>query len=251
MKILTKLNIATVIFTITGVAITAFCVMLTALIVVTVGLFSKRLKLKYAHQISKLWGALLALSSFPKFHITGIENYDIKKTYIITPKHQSSFDIFFGFYLFKGHFCFISKEAYFKFPGIGYAMREAGYIVVKRGTIAAVKMIEDTVNCLNNGRSVVLYPEGTRSIDGDIRFPKKGLIKVAEQCEDIEILPVIIDGSKNVMKTGAYKISFGENINVKFLPSFKLKDIPGDENAKLTYWHELMSSEVKNMQNQD
>ncbi len=168
---------------------------------------SKRLRIKYCHAISKFWGSALMLFAIPKFHISGLENYDIKKTYIITPNHQSAFDIFLAFYLLKGDFAFISKDLFFKIPIVGFAMKRAGYISVKRGTTAAAKMINEAVERLQSGRSVVLYPEGKRSIDGNILFPKKGILRIAEKSPDVEILPIVISRAKNIMKAKTLKIS--------------------------------------------
>ncbi len=250
MKIFSKINLATVLFGITSVLTTIVCATAAA-ICTSLVFFNKQLKMNIIHQAAKNWGTILTCLVFPKFNIEGIENYDKNKTYIITPNHQSSFDIFFTLHLLKGRYCFVSKDAYFKIPFLGYAMRGAGYILVNRSVSSAEKMITDSVDRLQNSRSLLIYPEGSRSVDGNIRFPKKGLIKISDQCKDVEILPVVMDGTINVMQKPTLKIHFGQKINVKFLKPFKFEDIEGNDKDKLTYWHNLMSKELESMRKQN
>lgn len=249
MKILSKINIATIFFGVSAVFVTIVCAT-SAAICAVFPLFSKTLKMNIVHQAAKNWGTILTCLVFPKFNITGIENYDKNKTYIITPNHQGSFDIFFMLHILKGKYCFVSKDAYFKYPLIGYTMRKSGYILVDRTTSSAAKMIDEAVDRLQNERSILMYPEGSRSVDGNIRFPKKGLTRITEQCKDIEILPVVMDGTDHVMRKPTLKINFGQKINVRFLKPFKLEDIEGTEKDKLTYWYNMMSDELKNIRNE-
>ena len=72
--------------------------------------------------------------AFIKFDLENKENYDLKKVYLLTPNHQSAFDIFCSFCIFKGLYAFVSKDTYGKVPMVGFGMRTANYILVKRGT---------------------------------------------------------------------------------------------------------------------
>ncbi|WP_295156550.1 1-acyl-sn-glycerol-3-phosphate acyltransferase [uncultured Brachyspira sp.] len=203
--------------------------------------FSKRKASNYVHSMAKFWGRGLIKMAFISFDIEGIENYDYKKTYLLTPNHQSAFDIFVCFNIFKKSFAFVSKDTYGKVPLIGFAMSLANYIFVKRGTVGAVKSIDDMENRLRNNISIVIYPEGTRSNTGEIKRPKRGILKIAERCSDIPVLPVVIYGTKDIMKAKTIKITPFKKIYVRFLEPFYFKDIEGDDNSKLDYWYSIMS----------
>ena len=82
-------------------------------------------------------------TAFIKFDLENKENYDSKKVYLLTPNHQSAFDIFCCFCIFKGSYAFVSKDAYGKVPMVGFGMRKSNYIFVKRWTVGAAKSIED------------------------------------------------------------------------------------------------------------
>lgn len=220
---------------------TLICVVIAFSVYPFIRLFSKKNSARYVHSIAKLWGSGLMKMAFISFEIEGKENYDPNKTYLLTPNHQSSFDIFACFSVFQKSFAFVSKDTYGKVPLIGFGMSLANYIFVKRGTVGAVKSIDDMEDRLRNGTSIVIYPEGTRSITGDIKKPKRGILTIADRCPDIAVLPVVIYGTKDIMKARSVKINPFKKITVRFLKPFYFKDISEDDNAKLDYWYDIMS----------
>ena len=220
---------------------TLLCIIAAFSIYPFIRLFSKKIASTYVHTLAKFWGRVLMKMAFISFNIEGKENYDPNKTYLLTPNHQSAFDIFACFSIFKNSFAFVSKDTYGKVPLIGFGMSLANYIFVKRGTVGAVKSIDDMENRLKNNISVVIYPEGTRSATGEIKKPKRGILKIAERCSDIPVLPVVIYGTKDIMKARTIKISPFKKITVRFLEPFYFKDINGDDNAKLDYWYDIMT----------
>ena len=228
---------------------TFICFILAYPVYPFIRIFSKRAASNYIHSMAKFWGRGLMKMAFISFNIEGKENYDPKKTYLLTPNHQSAFDIFACFSIFKKSFAFVSKDTYGKVPLIGFGMSLANYIFVKRGTVGAVKSIDDMENRLRNNISIVIYPEGTRSDTGEIKRPKRGILKIAERCSDIPVLPVVIYGTKDIMKARSIKISPFKKITVRFLEPFYFKDINGDDNAKLDYWYNIMTKNYDELRN--
>lgn len=203
--------------------------------------FSKKKSIIISHSISKFWARGLMKTAFITFDLENKENYDSKKVYLLTPNHQSAFDIFCCFCIFKGLYAFVSKDTYGKVPMVGLGMKMSNYIFVKRGTVGAAKSIEDIEERLNNKTSVVLYPEGTRSKTGEINMPKRGILRISNKCPDVQILPVVIYGTKDIMKARSFKINPFRKIKVRFLKPFYFADIKGDEMDKLKYWHDIMT----------
>ena len=204
-------------------------------------IFGKKVSIIVVHSIAKFWGRSILKLAFTSFNIEGKENYDYKKTYILTINHQSAFDIFCCFYIFKGLYAFVSKDTYGKVPFVGFAMKLSNYIFVKRGTIGAVKSIDDMEERLKNNTSIVLYPEGTRSKDGEIKMPKRGILKIAERCPNIDVLPVVLYGTKDIMIARGFRVNPFRKIKVRFLPAFNFNSIEGDEDTKLKYWYDIMT----------
>lgn len=236
------MNVQTLYFGFIGILLTAVIVPFLIVIYFSIFLFSRKKAREFAHFVAKLWGRIVVSLVFIKPNIEGSEYYEPNKLYIITPNHQSAFDIFFGFRIFHKIYAFMSKDDFFKIPGVGIGMILAGYISVKRGTIGAVKSIDDVLNRLENNISVVMYPEGTRSLTGEINEPKRGLIRITEKVPNIPILPVVMDGTRFVMRPKSWKIVLGQKVNVRFLPPFYMKDIEGSEKEKLNYWYNLFKT---------
>ena len=242
--------IFTIFYILINLIFTAINFLIVFILYIFVSPFSKKKSIIISHSISKFWARGLMKTAFIKFDLENKENYDSKKVYLLTPNHQSAFDIFCCFCIFEGSYAFVSKDTYGKVPMVGFGMRKANYIFVKRGTVGAAKSIEDIEDRLKNGTSAVLYPEGTRSKTGEINMPKRGILRVAEKCPDIPILPVVIYGTKDIMKAGSFKINPFGKIKVRFLKPFYFKDIEGDENSKLKYWHDIMTKNYNELKNE-
>lgn len=241
--------IFSVFYILLNVLFTIILFVIALILFILVRPFSKKLSIKITHNIAKLWGTFLMKSAFISFDIEGIENYDYKKTYLITPNHQSAFDIFCCFAIFKGMFAFVSKDTYGKVPMVGFGMSLANYIFVKRGTIGAAKSIDDMEDRLKSKTSIIIYPEGTRSKDGEIKKPKRGILKIAERCEDVAVLPVVIYGTRDIMKAGSFVLRPFKKIKIRFLEPFYFKDIEGDDNDKLDYWYNIMTKNYDELRN--
>ena len=238
-----KINFASIYFLFCWLVLTVVIPLSVSIFYMILWPFNKTSARINAHKVSRLWGIASIFLVFPKIKIEGMEHYDKNKIYIITLNHQSAFDIPLSFYIFNGLYSFVAKDALFKLPIIGLAMKLSGYISVKRGTTGATKAIEDMCDRLRNNSSILIFPEGTRSYDGEIQFPKKGILKMSDQFPDIEILPIVVYGTKNIMRTKSLYTKLFQNINVRFLPSYKMKDIEGSDNDKLRVWYDVM---VKN-----
>ena len=157
----------------------------------------------FIHTHASRWARLILRLSKVKVDILGLENLKPNKNYIFVSNHQSSFDIM----LLLGHlpiqFRFISKPIYFKIPIIGWAMKNIGYIPIDRSNgRKALASLQNAGQLLNEGKSIVLFPEGTRSKDGTIGPFKSGVLRLATFTEDISIIPVTLIGTYYIQPKG-------------------------------------------------
>ena len=143
---------------------------------------------------------------------------------IIAANHQSMYDIApISWFMRRMHPKFISKIELGKgIPSISYNLNHGGSVLIDRNnprqSLPAIRQIAEYVEL--NKRSVVIFPEGTRSKTGEINMPKRGILKVADKCPDIPILPVVIYGTKDIMKARSFKINPFRKIKVRFLKPF-------------------------------
>ena len=112
---------------------------------------------------------------------------------IFAVKHQSTWDTMFFLWLDKNN-SYIMKEELNKIPFWKSYMTKAGHIVVDRkGGLATMRqMIKDTKNVLQEGRSVVIFPEGTRTQPGKSEVYHPGVAALYGQTK-VPIIPVALN----------------------------------------------------------
>jgi 1-acyl-sn-glycerol-3-phosphate acyltransferase len=132
----------------------------------------------------------------PRF--SGLENIRGGQTYVLVANHQSLGDILLLFGLFK-HFKWVSKREIFRVPFIGWNMRMNDYVGLVRGDAASIeRMMNDCRRHLHQGSSVMLFPEGTRSEDGEIKTFKHGAFSLAKELT-LPVVPIVIDGTRDAL----------------------------------------------------
>ena len=119
-------------------------------------------------------------------------------TYVLVANHQSLGDILVLFGLFK-HFKWVSKRAIFRVPFIGWNMWLNDYVALTRGDPKSIEqMMQGCRKHLQSGSSVMMFPEGTRSVDGQIKPFKHGAFTLA--CElDLEVVPIVVEGTRDAL----------------------------------------------------
>ena len=169
---------------------------------------------RFLHKIGKLWGKLALIITFTEVNYQEISEFEKNDSYIIMPNHQSAFDIFSLFAYLPVEFRWVSKKENFKIPVVGQAMKVMNEISVDRGNIKDLKStINSMKKCLERGISVLIFPEGTRSIDGNLLPFKKGGFFLALSSGK-KILPVAIWGTKNINKRGSLLVTPFQRITI-------------------------------------
>ncbi len=156
--------------------------------------FDKRLII--LHHFSIMWGsALTKLVPGWKIKIIGKEKLDYKAK-IIVANHQSQEDILL-IYRLGVPFNWISKAEVFKIPIYGWLMYLNGDIKLRRTSKTSIKrMILDAEKALQQGSTIMIFPEGTRSKTDKLGNFKEGAFKIAQNTK-VPIVPVVIYGTGN------------------------------------------------------
>jgi 1-acyl-sn-glycerol-3-phosphate acyltransferase len=159
---------------------------------------------------------LIRLLPIWEIRIEGREKAKKGETYVIISNHQSILDIMMInclLYRFK----WISKIENMKVPFIGWYLRMADYITVERGNSESKEqMMERSLECLKKGISIMMFPEGTRSTDGNVGFFRRGAFQLAMGGKK-PVLPVIIDGTGGILPKHGLLFNSGHKINVRVL----------------------------------
>lgn len=173
-------------------------------VILTIILFPFDKKRKILHS-QCFWWAKAIISYNPYWHIqvSGLENINKDKTYVVVANHQSLADIVVMYKTFM-QFKWVAKDSLFKIPFIGWCLSLTKHIRLSRGKIGSIKKAyREAIDWLKKDISVVFFPEGTRSETGKIGKFQSGAFKLAIQ-EKRPILPIVIAGTREAIPKGSW-----------------------------------------------
>ncbi|MBI3651217.1 MAG: 1-acyl-sn-glycerol-3-phosphate acyltransferase [Acidobacteria bacterium] len=141
-----------------------------------------------------------------RVEVKGLEHLDAQQAYIFAPNHQSFIEVpLFLTYLGRNP-GYLAKKEVFKYPVFGPGIRMMGVIPVDRSnSVLAVESAKRATEKLRRGKSYMVYPEGTRSKDGQLLPFKKGAFMMAIEA-GVPVVPVTVSGATKIMPKGAFKV---------------------------------------------
>jgi len=163
----------------------------------------------------------------------GEAHIDATPQAIIIANHQSALDILvIGGYL-RRDFRWLAKASLFKVPFSGWYLARAGHIRVHRGDDARARnhrIKEQIHGVVEDGASVLFFPEGTRPRDGRMKRFKLGAFLAAVR-EDLPVLPLVVRGTGDLMEAGAADLSIRQDrsCSVTALAAIHPREVPGDD----------------------
>ena len=187
----------------------------------------------------RFWAKIILFISGIKVEIIGLEKVDPGKPAVYLVNHGSLFDILAAIYIIPGTARFIAKKELFRIPIFAQGMKLTGMIKIDRGnSTKARKTIDEAIEIMKKGVSVIIFPEGTRSREGNIKPFKKGGIILAINGK-FPIVPMAISGSFHIMKKNSLHLRKGK-IKVHFI-----EPIP-TENYRITD-RNVLTEKVRNI----
>jgi len=155
-----------------------------------------------------IWKLQFLLFVFYRIKYHGIENVPKSGSVLIVANHQSNLDpAIVGVLVYDRPFRGIAKEALFKSKLLSAYIRGFGAISIKRSESDTVA-IRKSIAALNSGRCVMMFPEGTRSSDGEVGEFQRGFWLIMKKSK-ATLLPVGIDGAFDVYPIGSKPKLFG------------------------------------------
>lgn len=158
------------------------------------------------HRIGRVWGRSILAVSGIRVAVTGVERIAVDQPCIFMANHQSNLDI----PVLLGHlpvqFRWLAKAELFRIPVFGQAMRGAGYISIDRADRqSAFESLRQATEKIRSGLSILIFPEGTRSLDGSLKPFKKGGFVMAITA-GVPIVPVAVRGTYSIMPKNTWLI---------------------------------------------
>jgi 1-acyl-sn-glycerol-3-phosphate acyltransferase len=181
------------------------------------------------HRFSCLWGSFyIWMNPLWKLQIEGREKIDESKVYVAVSNHQSMLDILIIHALFF-HFKWVSKKENLYIPFVGWNMILNRYVVVDRSSRKSfLRMMRDCRRHINYGSSIMIFPEGSRSSDGELRNFKDGAFRLAHQMK-VAVLPIVLDGSWKAIERKSFVVRRKTTIKVRVLDPVMPEEFDGME----------------------
>ncbi|MCC6213909.1 MAG: 1-acyl-sn-glycerol-3-phosphate acyltransferase [Polyangiaceae bacterium] len=149
---------------------------------------------KLTSQLTPLW----------RFEVEGVAPADVKtRPYVVVSNHESNADPFLLSHL-PWDMRWIAKQELFRQPLTGWLLTLGGDIPLRRGEReSVVEMLAECRATLRAGMSVMVFPEGTRSPDGELLPFKDGAFQLAVEC-GVPVLPLALHGTRDCMQKGSF-----------------------------------------------
>ena len=232
------------------IAASLFYFPIAVLLRVFTGWFDRRLV--FLHWTSTVWASCYTwLSPIWSVTITGRKNADRKKSYVMICNHQSMLDIPIIYRIFL-HFKWVSKASLFKVPVIGWNLSLNRHIKLERtSTESQRKMFRMCAKHIQNGSSVMIFPEGTRSRNGELRAFKEGAFLIALK-QKTDILPIVLDGSYKALPEKGFFPNRKQKISVHILPPVSYDNIKQMGVRQLSeHIHTIIADELTGMRSHE
>ncbi|MDD4637618.1 MAG: lysophospholipid acyltransferase family protein [Bacteroidales bacterium] len=154
----------------------------------------------------KYWSRIICSFFFIPVEVTGREHIKPNTSYIFVANHQGAFDIFLLYGYLNHNFKWMMKPELRSLPFVGKACQAAGHIYVDNTSPRkVVETLNEAKKRLQNGVSVIIFPEAERTLDGKMHRFKSGAFQLAKHL-DIPIIPLTIEGPYMIMKRHTYNV---------------------------------------------
>lgn len=168
---------------------------------------------------ARWWARGVLLGGFVRLRREGRERVPRGEPVVFMANHESWLDIPALLAAIPVQVRFLAKKSLFKVPFLGWAIAAMGFIPVDReNRREAVRSFEEAAARIRRGRSVLLFPEETRSMDGNLLPLQRGGFLIAIKA-GIPIVPVGIEGAGRclgkhnyLIRPGTVTVRFGDSI---------------------------------------
>lgn len=162
-----------------------------------------------------------------RLRIEGRERLPWRGAAVLVSNHASLADILVLFGLYRP-FKWVSKASVFKAPFLGWNMRLNRYVSLVRGNAESIAcMMKECEAWLSRGVPMLLFPEGTRSPDGEVKAFKDGAFKLAV-ATGCPIIPIAVAGTGDVLPKHGWVLRKPANCRVRVLEPVHPQDFGGD-----------------------
>lgn len=161
------------------------------------------------HRFTYRWAKVVLAVCGVRYSVYGKEKLKAAESYIYASNHSSMFDIPILIASLNDKIRIIYKKELEKVPFFGWGLASSPYIAIERSDPRkSMKSMEEAIEAIKTGSSVIIYPEGTRSKDGRLQQFKRGAFMLASRSGK-PIVPITLLGTKARIPMGTKIIRSG------------------------------------------
>lgn len=161
------------------------------------------------HWFCRKWARCVLFVCAVKVHVRGVENLQPGEGYVYVSNHASMFDIPSVIAGIPDQIRIVYKKELHWVPLFGWGLKFGSYIAIDRGRGAkAQKSLEQAIHKIRNGESVLLFAEGTRTLDGKLQPFKRGAFHIAVRA-GVPVIPLTINGSYRILPKHTIRVHPG------------------------------------------
>ena len=185
-------------------------------------------------RVARAWARTLLAAGGIKVCVEGLEQIDPEASYVFISNHSSYMDTPVALAHIPAQFRFLAKRGLFQIPFLGQHLGRAGHIPVPReDPRAAVKVMQTAAETIQKKKiSLLIFPEGGRSHDGQLRPFKEGGAYIAIRA-GVPVVPLAMIGTRKVLPYGAGIVQPGQ-VKLRILKPIETHQLSLKDRGALT-----------------
>jgi 1-acyl-sn-glycerol-3-phosphate acyltransferase len=158
------------------------------------------------HGFARSWSWLIMKTVCSPVKVTGLEKIDTSKPHLYAVNHASALDIPVLYVYLPFQFRILFKKELLSYPIIGWHLKRSGQICInQQNPASSIGSIRSALKGLKAGLPLVIFPEGGRTPDGQIKPFLPGAFFLAIKAQ-VDIVPVALVGTYELLPMNTYHI---------------------------------------------
>jgi 1-acyl-sn-glycerol-3-phosphate acyltransferase len=158
------------------------------------------------HDFARFWSWLIMKTIFSPVRVTGLDKIDTNQPHVYAVNHGSAIDIPVLYANLPFQFRIVFKKELLKYPIVGWHLKRSGQVAIdQQNKAAAVRSVRAALKSLQAGMPLVIFPEGGRTPDGEIKPFMPGAFFLAIKAQ-VDIVPVALVGTYELLPMNTYHI---------------------------------------------
>jgi len=158
------------------------------------------------HGFARLWSRLIMKTIFSPVRVTGLEKIDQSKPQVYAVNHASALDIPLLYVYLPFQFRIVFKKELLSYPIVGWHLKRSGQVCInQQNPAASIGSIRSALKTLKGGMPLVIFPEGGRTPDGQVKPFLPGAFFLAIKAQ-VDVVPVALVGTYELLPMNTYHI---------------------------------------------